>query len=331
MIESYQLEIIHKRRAARIFWLVVFVCALFLYYFFQGYYPDVRVGMRRIFSESGTESLSGSSDLIKSFGIINVKTTPLDATILLGSGAYGNNEKKMSDYGDYTMQVVESGYLTNTMRFRIDREKPFFIEKVSLLPRPNYRELPRVTEIYQIANDTYITKTASGFVWSGATMSGRVSYSGSLRQIGGKYFKTATGVLSWETDRLTIANRDIANFIETCPRLEWRYELLSCPKTHSILTERGNYMTGVLDIRDHLISRSGSILEITGGNTGKSWSQTGAVDLTQIALIEGGLYMISSGTLSPHDPKMEQIPLPLDTITHATTLSDDSVFIGTRA
>ena len=98
--------------------------------------------MHRIFSESGSESGSGSSDLIRSFGIINVKTTPIDATILLGSGAYGNNEKKMSDYGDYTMQVARLEYLTNTMQFRIDREKPFFIEKVSLLPVPTYKTLP---------------------------------------------------------------------------------------------------------------------------------------------------------------------------------------------
>lgn len=105
MLELYQLEILEKRRAARIFWLVVFVCSLFLYFFFQGYYPDVRVGLRHIFSESGSENNSGSSDLIRSFGIINVRTTPTDATMLLSSGAYGNNEKRMSDYGDYDMSI----------------------------------------------------------------------------------------------------------------------------------------------------------------------------------------------------------------------------------
>ncbi len=237
MIESYQLEIIRKRRATRLFWLVVFVCALFLYYFFQGYYPDVRLGMRRIFSESGSQSSSGSSDLIKSFGIINVKTTPIDATILLGSGAYGNNEKKMSDYGSYTMQIAGSGYLTNTMEFQIDREKPFFIEKVSLLPRPTYRELPRIREIYQVADDEYIMRTASGLVWSGSTATGKISYTGSFTYIGGQYFSTATGVLSWQTNKFISANRDISNFAETCPSIEWRYEVFSCPQTKSLLTQ----------------------------------------------------------------------------------------------
>jgi hypothetical protein len=105
MIESYHLEIIRKRRAARLFWLIVFVCSFFLYYFFQGYYPDISLGMRRIFSESGSESASGSSDLIRSFGIINVRATPENATIHLGSGNYNNNDKKMSDYGDYLMEI----------------------------------------------------------------------------------------------------------------------------------------------------------------------------------------------------------------------------------
>lgn len=320
MIESYQLEIIRKRRAARLFWLIVFVCAFFLYYFFQGYYPDVSLGMRRIFSESGSDSGSGASPLIRSFGIINVNTTPIDTTILLGSGTYGNNEKKMSDYGDYTMQVAGSGYLTNMMKFRIDREKPFFIEKVSLLPVPTYRELQRVQSIYQVSDDTYITKTASGLVWSGSTASGKLSYSGTLDHIGGKYFKTNTGVLSWETTRLTRANTDIDNFVSTCPRVEWKYGVFSCPQTRSLLTESGRYMTGILDIRDRLITRSGSITEVSDGNIGKIWNQTGVIDLTRVALIDGILYSSNSGTLTPQDPKGERITLPLDQILHVSTL-----------
>jgi hypothetical protein len=46
-------------------------------------------------------------------------------------------------------------------------------------------------------------------------------------------------------------------------------------------------MTGVLDISHGLIARSGSITEIAGGNIGKIWSQTGTIDLTRMALIDG--------------------------------------------
>ncbi len=89
MIESYQTEVTKKRRNARWFWVIVFSFATFLYFFFQGYYPDVRLGVRQIFQEgSGSTSREDLEDLIRSFGIINIRTTPDTASILIGSGSY---------------------------------------------------------------------------------------------------------------------------------------------------------------------------------------------------------------------------------------------------
>jgi cell shape-determining protein MreC len=51
MLESYQHEIQRKRRAARVFWCIVFAFALFLFFFFQGYYPSPRTFMSVFFSE----------------------------------------------------------------------------------------------------------------------------------------------------------------------------------------------------------------------------------------------------------------------------------------
>lgn len=186
MLESYQLEILRKRRVARIFWLIVFICSWFLYFFFQGYYPDVRVGLRHIFSETGSKTDYTSSDLIRSFGIINVRSIPTDAIMLLGSGAYGNNEKRMSDYGDYSMTIEKSGYIKNSMKFIIDREKPFFIEKISLFPNPTYKKLEKISTIYPIEkNGEYLAQTLSGNILSsGSIVNDFKSYSGSLKYIG---------------------------------------------------------------------------------------------------------------------------------------------------
>lgn len=184
--------------------------------------------------------------------------------------------------------------------------------------------------IYQVNSDVYIAKTASGLVWSGSTASGRLSYSRTLEHIGGKYFDTDQGILSWETTRFIKANTDITNFVRTCPSVEWRYGLFSCPKTRSILTENGKYMTGILDIRNHLIERSGSIIEVTGGTLGKSWSQTGTVDLANIAIVDGVLYDTHTGTLTPRDPKGTIISTPLESIGHASSLEDDIILIGMR-
>ncbi len=89
-------------------------------------------------------------------------------------------------------------------------------------------------------------------------------------------------------------------------------------------------MTGVLDLRDHLIAQSGSITEISGGNTGKSWSQTGVVDLAKVAILSGIYYTNNSGTLTPRDPKEEKILTTLDTITHISSLGDDIVSVGVK-
>jgi hypothetical protein len=143
----------------------------------------------------------------------------------------------MSDYGDYRMHITGSGYLANTMEFKIDREKPFFIEKVSLLPSPQYRIIPTAKKLYQITDDTYIIQAASGLMWSGSTMSGRVNHSGSLDHIGGKYFKTNTTILRWEIDKFMLADEYITNYIRTCPQVAWVYELFYCPQVQSILTQ----------------------------------------------------------------------------------------------
>jgi hypothetical protein len=67
----------------------------------------------------------------------------------------------MSDYGDYQMQIEKPGYLSNNIEFKIDREKPFFIEKISLLPLPRYTKLDRVIAYFHIGNNESIIQTAS--------------------------------------------------------------------------------------------------------------------------------------------------------------------------
>jgi hypothetical protein len=303
---------------------------MFLYFFFQGYYPDVRLGLKRILSESGTTTHSGVSDLIRSFGIINIATIPTDATITLGSGAYSTNEKRMSDYGSYRMNIVKTGYLRNQIDFVIDREKPYLIEKISLLPTPKYQKKINITDVYGLNDDIYIFKTASWLIWSGSTASGRVSYSWSLEHIGGSYFLTSTGVLTWERDNFQKASLDITNFVETCPHIEWRDVGFSCPETKSILTTGGKYMTGILDTRWDLISRSGSITEISGGNLGSSWKNPENRSLGSISLMEGILYYTISGSLIPMNKGEIAITTSLEQIIRAESQSDDTLILGTK-
>ncbi len=332
MLESYQLEILRKRRVARIFWLIVFICSWFLYFFFQGYYPDVRVGLRHIFSETGSKTDYVSSDLIRSFGIINVRSIPTDAIMLLGSGAYGNNEKRMSDYGDYSMTIEKSGYIKNSMKFIIDREKPFFIEKISLFPNPAYKKLEKISTIYPIEkNGEYLAQTLSGNILSsGSIVNDFKSYSGSLKYIGWKYFNTSSGALEWKNTKLQKASAEKNNFIKTCKNIKYQSSILYCPESKSLLTEWDKYMTGILDIRNNLIARSGSILEVQNGNIGKTWNQTGEINLANIHIIHSNILTEQSGSLiSKIDPKLNIIT-GLEKLNTAAILDENLLLFGEK-
>ena len=251
MIETYRSEIKRKRRNARWFWVIVFLCATFLYFFFQGYYPDVRLGWKRIFREDTGTTITGSfEDLIKSFGIINVKTIPNTAGILIGSGTYGNNEKRMTNYGNYTMTISNPGYRENIVSFIIDREKPYFIEEISLLPTPRYSELKDTINAYQVDDITYILSTASGMTASGITSAtGIISTNPDLSHIGGVYFQSGSSLFEWQSERLIRSNAERENFVNTCPGIEFVTQgILSCPSVESVYTDNNIYMTGIVDI-----------------------------------------------------------------------------------
>ncbi len=135
-MQSYRKEVHHIRRTKNIFWLVVFAFAWLLYFFFQGYYPSINFSFESILSASGRSrtDLIENVASIKSFGIINVSTLPSDATLILNNKNYTNNEKRMSDYGVYHMDISKLGYLSASLDFPIAEEKPYFIEVIHLVP-----------------------------------------------------------------------------------------------------------------------------------------------------------------------------------------------------
>jgi cbb3-type cytochrome oxidase subunit 1 len=82
MLESYEHEVIRKKRAAKVFWLLVFSFAIFLYFFFQGYYPSFDFSLRSYFSSGELQEID-REDLVKSFGVVNIRVEPRDARIQL--------------------------------------------------------------------------------------------------------------------------------------------------------------------------------------------------------------------------------------------------------
>jgi hypothetical protein len=58
--------------------------------------------------------------------------------MILGSGSYAHDEKRMTDYGKYQLSATREGYIPSNIEFIIDRETPYYIDILSLLPTVRY-------------------------------------------------------------------------------------------------------------------------------------------------------------------------------------------------
>lgn len=262
MIESYQQEIIRKRRASRFFWMIVFLFAGFLYFFFQGYYPSMDFSLREIFSTWWMRRPE-MNEIIKSFGIINVGVKQKNATLLLSSGSYVSDEKRMTNYGSYSLSITKDIYIPDRVDFTIDKETPYYIDIVSLLPRPLYSRFGTgISNIANIGNNEWTAHTSSGLLLMDKSLSGGILISSwVLTHIGEWYFLSGKSLLKYDGEwiRKTWIGSNI--FITNCSGIvsmrQWK---LYCEKDGKVLVEKGNTLTGVLSIGTNYIKTKTSLL-----------------------------------------------------------------------
>lgn len=267
MIESYQSEVTRKRRAARIFWFLVFFFATFLYFFFQWYYPDIQLGLKRILSEDTTTN-SGNSDLIKSFGIINISVkSPTDAKIVVESWSYINNEKRMTSYGKYIASVTRDWYVSDIFDFVIDKETPYYITQINLLKEPQYRKIwtGSIYNIAKISDSLWIESNSSWHILLDKT------FSWSIRPLRWRYlhiwewnFLSWSKIFTYNIEESNWENKiwsGSSSFIEKCSNtVRIRSWVLSCESSKTALTEKWKILTGVLLIQDNYIRKDNTLL-----------------------------------------------------------------------
>lgn len=121
--------------------------------------------------------------------------------------------------------------------FEIDREKPFLIEKLSLLPTPRYTLLDTASGHLALGKNSYLIQTSNRYIYSGASLRSPINYTGSLTSIGDGYLMSNTGILIWGKNKLERVSTDIDNFVNTCPRIRYDDGTFVCPATESILTK----------------------------------------------------------------------------------------------
>lgn len=334
-MHSYRKEVHHIRRTKSIFWLIVFIFAWLLYFFFQGYYPSINLSFESILSSTGQNraDLIENVASIKSFWIINVSALPSSASIELNQKAYASNEKRMSDYGAYSMEIRNPGYIGAKLEFLIAEEKPYFIEAIHLVPTGKYSIMSYSGSDWKpIGTDLYIARSASGTslyqapYFSGTLLTG---FRGS-RSIGEKYFMSGSIIMQLDGESLTFTriNHPLSSAIFACPNPLLEGSSLFCKDTKSITLESGQAMTGVIDHSTNWIKTASWIIYSRNGNTTKILN-TKWKDLTSIFSYKNNWYAVESGSLLKIEWE-RKIPVktPLRNIRYAWIWDGNIAIIG---
>lgn len=139
------------------FWVIVLIFAVFLYFFFKGKYMSVNIDFQNFFSKTPTENTQNLPEeseseaknpifAFNSFGVVNVKVVPKDATIWLNEKNYTNDSTPWLDYGAYSLAIWRENYLDANINFDITEEKNFYINTISLLKKPQYQKSPLIQD-----------------------------------------------------------------------------------------------------------------------------------------------------------------------------------------
>ncbi len=298
MLETYQGEIIRKKRSSRIFWIIVFFFAGLLYFFFQGYYPSIDLSIRSLTATG--ERTAEPRDLIRSFGIVNVSVKPDTATIILSGDIYNNDEKRMTNYGTYSLLMSHAWYMSYKSALTIGKETPYYIDLLTLLPTVKYTQYGTgISHIANIRTNTWTAHTASGMILYDENFSGKTLISRSvLTHIGEWYF------LSWANIKIYV-NQEIGwedkiwsgstTFIRECGKnILIKESNLWCPKNKKILTEKWKIFTWVLSIGENYIQKNDSLL-VEDGYSKKIAFSTGREISSNIFIEKDATWYTASG------------------------------------
>ncbi|GAB0174301.1 MAG: hypothetical protein HHAS10_01800 [Candidatus Altimarinota bacterium] len=333
MLESYEQEVIRKRRASRIFWFLVFSFATFLYFFFQGYYPALDITWRQVFSSGGMRELS-KDELIRSFGIINVRTYPRESNMVVNGEAFGFDEKRMVPYGKYRLSVGKPGYIQDRVRFEITKKTPYFISEIHLMPRAKYTKVTSgEIQISPKDEGTWIAVEAKKhLIYDKFFSTGtRIPPLGKL--IGEGFFLSGSSLYKYEnSDWEKKSWSGSINLIKKCGdslRVEFSY--LICDENQEVLSSDGHLYGKVISVtKKYLLS------ENTLYANGKEFALNSKERQNTLFIeVDNTWYTPSEGLLIPlfSNKSRKTVPLidtSLDSIRNITTLDGNIIALGKK-
>ncbi|EKD44460.1 MAG: hypothetical protein ACD_71C00128G0003 [uncultured bacterium (gcode 4)] len=301
MIPSYQEEIrIHKNKD-RIFWVVVIVMTAFLFFFFQGYYPNYE----RFFNQEDTSKQA----FLKPFGIIDIHVFPSPDNIFINGEPYNNNSKTIFDLGEYTISIQKKWYLPITLLLDITKKNPFYTTVVNLFANPEYSPLPLAFSGLSLYGDFFLlhdTSTGSLLVVdTDFQILHRIETT--YEHIGWQYFTDGNNILSYSqsTEKFSnIIDRETGIPLQ-CTNISYYGEKLFCHDTMRFAGPTlSNIREKILAINDRIVVTPEYIYN--GDNTNTSWKyfeyQTGALQFPEAVVHIGKIpYFFEKWILFPVD------------------------------
>ena len=324
MLENYEKELSQKRLERRIFWFVVWLFAIFLYLFFQGYYPYIRLDISGYFtSNSGTTDTGERPQIVRAFGIINIRTLPVADAITVNGNYFANGDKIIYDYGDYDIKIEKNGYIGLHTRVTLDKKNPFLIEALELLKKPVATKYAfDIKQVFPLSNGKLLAEvSASGSmshsgtlshagltnnvalkyykVFDPETLETARSFSSALSPIGQGYFISETGAISVYDEtlaKLTTLKNKAGTGTLACSGTTLVGEELYCPRTKSFLTGNSDFTSKIISVKDSIIATSEGLFNNKMERLRKASSENSGslAKIDDIITIGGNDYFLSS-------------------------------------
>lgn len=112
---------------------------------------------------NGTETVKATGEeVVRAFGIINIRVDPNPHTLTVNDLPYRNSDKSIFDYGTYRIKIAEDGYLPIDIETTLDKNNQFYINTIELIKNPESIMLPDSFEsVATIKPGTYVAKVTS--------------------------------------------------------------------------------------------------------------------------------------------------------------------------
>lgn len=284
MLENYYEEIARKRHERGMFWFIVWALSIFLYLFFQGYYPYVKFDMGKFFEtaeQRPSDLPENKPQVVRAFGIINVRTVPAPDRILISSSTIGeksipNDDKGFFDFGSYAVKIEKEGYVPVTLSTVLDKENSFSISVLELFKRPVYAPFiipANLTEDLGGGKLLVRERTSTGEALTGGTLSGSVyrlvdskdfsvtsSFRTDAKYLGGTLFEKHGAILSYDEDLGLVPAKMKTSSGETvltlCEDALLEAGKVVCPKNGNVLFPHET------TLKDRLLGASGRAIRM---------------------------------------------------------------------